>query len=136
MISLRDQVHADPRCAAALAARDCNELARLMSVGRTRATTREIGTGTILEVLGLEVGNVLLDLIGSEPIYRHVKPLIDQGRLLIGSPLAQETVRSLVPAVLTSAQAEALCALGLEPSPYTALELAEALFYPDGSEKP
>lgn len=135
MTSLRDQVHADVRCTAALAARDCTELARLMSVGRTRANTREIGNGTILEVLGLDTGNVVLDLINADPIYRHVKPLIDQGRLLIGSPLAQLTVQSLAPAILTQPQADALCALGLEAFPYTAQELAEALFNADGSEK-
>eukprot|EP01034_Spumella_vulgaris_P041665 gene41665-51629_t len=132
--SLRDQVHADQRCAAALTAKDCAELARLMSVGRVRANSREIGNGTILEVLGLATGNEVLDLINSNADYRHVKPLIEQGRLLIGSPLAQITVQALVPAVLTQAQADALCALGLEPHPYTAQELAEALFTPDGTE--
>jgi hypothetical protein len=135
MTSLRDHVHADQRCAAALAAKDCAELARLMSVARVRANSREIGNGTILEVLGLATGNVVLDLINGNADYRHVKPLIEQGRLLIGSPLAQTTVQSLVPAVLTQAQADALCALGLEPHPYTAQELAEALFNPDGTEK-
>lgn len=135
MTSLRDQVHAEPRCAAALAAKDCAELARLMSVGRGRANRREIGNGTILEVLGLEVGNVVLDLINGVGDYRHVKPLIDQGRLLIGSPLAQTTVQSLVPNALTQAQADALCALGQEPNPYTAQDIAEALFNPDGTEK-
>lgn len=135
MTSLRDQVHADPRCVAALTAKDCTELARLMSVGRVRANTREIGNGTILEVLGLGTGNQVLDLINGNADYRYVKPLIEQGRLLIGSPLAQDTVQSLVPAVLTQQQADALCALGLEPHPYTAQDLAEALFNPDGTEK-
>lgn len=135
MTSLRDLVHANPQCADALAAKDCDELARLMSVGRVRANSREIGNGTILEVLGLATGNVVLDLINGNADYRHVKPLIEQGRLLIGSPLAQATVQSLVPAVLTQTQADALCALGLAPYPYTAQELAAALFNADGTEK-
>jgi hypothetical protein len=135
MTTLRDQVHADPRCAAALTARDCEELARIMSEGRTRSNAREIGNGTILEVLGLDAGNALLDVINTDAKFRYVKPLVEQGRLLIGSPLVQATLQTMAPALLTQAQADALCTLGLEPHPYAPQELAEALFNADGSQK-
>lgn len=134
-MSLRDEILANPVCADALAARNCEELARIMSVGRTRANTREIGNGSILETLGIAAGNALLDVINSDATFRYVKPLVNQGRLLIGAPLVQATVQSLASAVLTQEQANALCALGHEPNPYTAQDVAEAVFNPDGSLK-
>ncbi len=134
-MTLRDEVHNNPDCAEALAAKDCEELARVMSIGRTRPRTREIGNGTILEVLGLSAGNSFLDVINGNTNFRHVKPLIEQGRLLIGSALVQATIKSMVPAVITQAQSDALCALGVEPNPYSILEIADAVFNPDGTEK-
>jgi hypothetical protein len=133
--ALRAAVHANPSCAEALAAKDCDALAGIMSVGRKRASNREIGNGTVLEVLGIVAGNALLDELNSNQNYRHVKPLLEQGRLLIGTPLVQATVRSFVPTTLTQAQADALCALGLEDDPYSATDMHEALFNPDGTQK-
>lgn len=134
-MSLRDDILADPACAAAYAARDCVELARIRSIGRARRNDREVGNGTILEVLGLAAGNAFLDVINGDSNFRHVKPLVEQGRLTIGSPLAQATVQSLVPTVLTKEQADAMCALGMSPDPLTALEVAAELFNDDGSPR-
>lgn len=134
-MSLRDDILADPACATALAARDCVEMARIRSIGRTRANTREIGNGTILEVLGIASGNALLDVINGNADFRYVKPLVEQGRLLIGSALVQATVQSMVPTVLTQGQGDALCALGKEPDPLTAHDVAEAVFNADGTLK-
>jgi hypothetical protein len=65
-----------------------------------------------------------------------VKPLVAQGRLLIGSALVQATLQSLVAgAVLTQAEADKLSDLGKEPNPYTPQEIAEAVFNEDGSVK-
>lgn len=134
-MALREEIRANGACTAAIAAKDCGAIAEIMSVGRKRSNGREIGNGTILEVLGLEAGNALLDVINGNPNFRHVKPLVEQGRLLIGSPLVQATIASLVGSVLTAPQAAALCALGFDPAPLTALEVAQALFNDDGSEK-
>jgi hypothetical protein len=137
-MGLREDILANPDCAAAVAARDCAALAALMSAGRTKPNTREIGNGTILETLGIEAGNQLLDVLlsgAADSPYRHVKPLIEQGRLLIGSLLVQATIQSFVPATLAQEQANALCALGLEPDPLTAQDVADALFNADGSLK-
>lgn len=112
---------------ALLASQDFDAIAAALSVGRKKRNTREIGNGTILEVLGLAAGNALLDVINNVPDFRHVKPLVEQGRLQIGSPLVQATVQSLVPAVLTQAQAEALCALGFDPDPVTAQQVSDAM---------
>lgn len=119
--------------AALLASRDFEAIAAAVSIGRTKQSAREIGNGTILEVLGLTVGNALLDVINTVPDFRYVKPLVEQGRLTVGSALVQATVQSLVPmGVLTQPQADTLCALGFDPDPVTALQVNQALVSDDG----
>ncbi|MFC5548190.1 hypothetical protein [Massilia aerilata] len=120
----------------ALARKDCAALAALLSVGRTHPSATEVGNGTILATIGIDAGNSLLDHIGSDPSMRHVKPLLEQGRLKVGSPVAQGAIRAFATAnVITQSQADALCALGVEPDPLTAQDVADALFNPDGTEK-
>jgi hypothetical protein len=119
------QTKCDP---ALIASRDFDAIAAAVSVGRVKPSTREIGNGTILEVLGLSVGNALLDVVNTVSDFRYVKPLVEQGRLTIGSPLVQSTVQSLVPmGVLTQAQADALCALGFDADHVTAARVANAM---------
>ena len=55
----------------------------------------EVGVGTILETLGLASGNALLDAIKSTPNFRHVWPLIEQGRLRLDSPVTQGALDQL-----------------------------------------
>lgn len=134
--ALRAVARANPACAVPLAAKDCAALALLLSVDRTRQSATEIGYGTILEVIGIAAGNQLIDFIKGNPELRHVVPLLEQGRLRIGSPVTQEAVQSFVgAAAVTQANADKLCALGGEPAPLTPLEVADALYNPDGSEK-
>lgn len=134
--ALRAAARANPFCAAPLAAKDCGTLALFLSAGRTRASATEIGYGTILEVIGIAAGNQLIDFIKGNPDLRHVVPLLEQGRLRIGSPVAQAAVQSFVDAgVVSQADADTLCALGREPAPLTVAEVAEAFFHPDGTEK-
>ena len=56
----------------------------------------EIGAGGILATLGLERGNALLDAIQSTPGFRHVWPMIEQGRLDLSSPLVELGLDALV----------------------------------------
>lgn len=132
---LRSRAHADPACAAALAVRDCAALAEILSAGRTCGNDREIGYGTILETIGIAAGNLLIDHIEAAPDMRHVVPLLVQGRLRIGSALVQATLRSLGADAVTAADAEALCALGQQPDPYTAQQVGLALFHPELTEE-
>ena len=83
-------------------------IADAISVNRKKTVPTEVGNGTILEVLGLSVGNALLDVINTVPDFRHVKPLVEQGRLRLDSPLTIQALQSLVPSVLTETQAQAL----------------------------
>lgn len=119
---------------ALLASRDFDAIAAAVSIGRTKQSAREIGNGTILEVLGLTVGNALLDVINTVPDFRYVKPLVEQGRLTVGSPLVQATVQALVPmGVLTQLEADALCAQGFDLDPVTAAQVNQALVSDDGT---
>ena len=132
-MTLLEEIQA--KCDAALiASRDYDAIAAAVNVGRTKPNTREIGNGTILEVLGLATGNSLLDVINTVPDFRYVKPLVEQGRLTVGSPLVQSTVQALVPmGVLKQAEADALCALGFDADPVTALQVNQALVSDDGT---
>lgn len=118
-----------------LAARNDVAIAGILSAGRTRAAVREIGNGTVLEVLGIEVGNLLLDELSNNSIYRHVKPLLDQGRLRIDSPLVQATLQGFAAGgapILSQAQADALCALGKTADPIHFNVVSNALNIAEG----
>jgi hypothetical protein len=137
-VGLREDILANPDCATSVTAKDCQSIAVTMSIGRVRPNAVEIGNGTILQVLGIATGNALLDILMSSAVdspFRHVKPLLEQGRLLIGTPLVQETLSTFVPSVISQIQCDALCALGKEPDPYTTQDIAQALFNDDGSAK-
>lgn len=134
--ALRQAARSRADCASALAARDCLALAELLSAGRTCGNDREVGYGTIIEAIGIAAGNQLIDFIQAQPDMRHVRPLLEQGRLRIGSALVQASLQAFVGAgAVTRENADALCAVGLQPDPFTARQVAEALFHEDGSEK-
>lgn len=132
-MTLLEEIQA--KCSAALiASRDFDGISAGVNAGRVKPSTREIGNGTILEVLGLATGNALLDVINTVPDFRYVKPLVEQGRLVASAPLVQATVQSLVPmGVLTQAEADALCAQGFDPDPVTAAQVNQALVSDDGT---
>ena len=110
-----------------LANRDDGAIATLVSVGRTKASGKEIGAGTILETIGFAGGNAFLDVIDNVADFRHVKRLVQDGRLIISSPLVMGTIASMVPTVLSEESAAALLALAVVPDPVSASQIAHAL---------
>jgi hypothetical protein len=111
-----------------IAAKEHGQIAALVSAGRTRPSTREIGNGTILETIGLTHGNAMLDVIYTDPAFRHVKPLLEQGRLIIGSPLVVQTIHGMVAGgVIPSAAGNALLSLTTEPAPVSVQEVIKAM---------
>lgn len=124
-MTLRDDILA--KCPELIASRDEAAISRVLSAGRKRPSHVEIGNGTVLETLGIASANAFLDVVSGTLDFRYVKPLLDQGRLKIGSTLVQATVKSMVPAVLTQAQADALCALGFEDDIVSPADIAQAL---------
>lgn len=111
-----------------IASKEHGAIAALVSVGRTRPVTTEIGNGTILETIGLTSGGALLDAIHATPSLKYVLPLLDQGRLKVGSALVQGAIDTFVSAaVITSGEGAALKALGKEPNPVSVQQVIEAL---------
>lgn len=110
-----------------IASRQHGEIAAKVSEGRTKPSTREIGNGTILETIGLQYGNAMLDVINAKPDFRHVKPLLEQGRLIVGSQLVVQTIQSMVPLIYPQAVADLLLALTVESSPVSVQDVVQAM---------
>lgn len=127
MTTLLDEIQA--KCPPELIAdRQYRAIAALVSTGRTRAVETAVGNGTIIEVLGLETANNFLDAINTMPAFRHVKPLVQDGRLLVGSPVVAASMGAFVGgSILTQAQADALLALGRKPNPVSPQQVMHAM---------
>ena len=124
---IRDAIAASPELQALAAVRNDLAIATVLSVGRTRLVPTEVGVGTILEVLGLTLGNTLIDTINGAHQFRHIKPLLEQGRLRLDAALVQATIQGLVPSVLTQEQADALASLARVPDPIGVNAVSAAL---------
>lgn len=118
-----------------VASRNDVAIAAALSVGRTRLVPTEIGNGLVLATVGLEVGNALLDALNTLPDYRYVKPLLEQGRLDISTPLARGGLDALVGNIagFTQARADALKALAERPDPVSDLDVRKALWDENGN---
>lgn len=122
---------------ALLATRDHHAIAAAVSNGRTRPTNREIGNGLVIETVGLDVGNKILDAVAAAPEMRHVRPLLEQGRLSSSSPLMAQWLSGLAAGGTIPAEAaEALIALGCEPAPVTEEDVRRACWSDAGEWLP
>lgn len=91
-----------------------------------------IGKGGILSVLGFQLGNEVLDFIESEPLYRHVKHLLIDGRLDLGEPLTEIALQSLIggnfpSGTITAQQINTLIAMGEVPLKLEVMKISTAL---------
>lgn len=94
----------------------------------------EIGAGGILATLGLERGNALLDAIQSTPGFRHVWPMIEQGRLDLSSLLVELGLDALVQSeVISSSEMQQLLSLCLRPIEVSEDDVKQAIWNDDGS---
>lgn len=132
---IRAAIAADPALQAL--APDSQAIADVLSVGRTRWKHTDIGVGTIIEVLGLAAANPVLDALYASPDYRHVKPLLDQGRLRLDVVAQAGMLQPLVTGgLLTQAQLDALIARAKEPAPVDEYAVRVAIHYnADGTRK-
>lgn len=128
---IRAAISADPALQALVP--DTQAIADALSVGRTRYVETQIGVGTIIEVLGFATANAVLDVIYSAPDYRHVKPLLDQGRLHLDSPFVRGALQAMVPALLTQEQRDALVARAAVSDPVNEYDVRMAIYNDDGS---
>ena len=131
-MALRDEILSRPDCADALAARDCGELARILSIGRTKLIERNVGYGTVMEALGAENGAAFLDGLTavaatSSPVKWALK-LLDRGELNIGAEATRGQLDALAAGgVMPQAVAEALKNLAVVPDEITATQVQTAL---------
>lgn len=103
-------------------------IAALVSEGRTEPSGLQVGKGTILEVLGFDAGNAFLDVIDAEPMFRHVRHLLENGWLVASSPLVMGMIQGMVTnGVLEQAEADRLLALGVRPAPVSADDVIRAM---------
>lgn len=117
-MTLRDEIIS--KCSPdLLALHDTNAIANVINSGRVKPNK-------------IEIGNALLDIIYTDSNFRHVKPLVEQGRLTIGSPLVQGTIQSMVGAVLTQEQANMLCSIGMDLDPIDELEIRKVCWSDNG----
>ena len=131
---IRAALAADPALQALVP--DSQAIADALSAGRTRWKHTEIGVGTIIEVLGLAAANPVLDALYASPDYRHVKPLLDQGRLRLDTVAQAGMLQPLVTGgLLTQAQLDALIARAKEPAPVAEYDVRVAIYNDDGSMK-
>ena len=129
---IRAAIAADPALQALVP--DTQAIAAALSVGRTRYVETQIGVGTIIEVLGLAAANPVLDALYAAPDYRHVKPLLDQGRLRLDVVAQAGMLQPLVTGgLLTQAQLDALVARAKEPAPVDEYAVRVAIYNDDGS---
>lgn len=117
-----------------LASRDTQAIADALNEDRVRPTMTEIGNGLVLQTLGLEKGNAVLDIVAGDPLLRHVRPLLEQGRLVVTSNLVVEWFDGLVAAeVVTRQEADAVLALGFEPDPVSEYDVRRACWSDEGT---
>lgn len=129
---IRSAISADPALQALVP--DTQAIADALSVGRTRWKHTDIGVGTIIEVLGLAAANPVLDALYASPDYRHVKPLLDQGRLRLDVVAQAGMLQPLVTGgLLTEAQLDSLIARAKEPAPVDEYQVRVAIYNDDGS---
>jgi hypothetical protein len=130
------RIATDSVLAAAYQARNLDALAALLSVGRTRFNDATIGNGIILDVLGMEKGTAVLDMIHSTPAYKYVITLLDQGRAEPRTKAFQGALATLVAGqAITQDEAGRLMATAQEPDPVTRMDVMDALFNDDGTNK-
>ena len=115
-MALIDDIRALP--SEVLATKDVATIAAALPVP-VKLVPYEFGVGTILVIAGLEVGNTVIDAIIANTEFRHVVPLMNDGRLDASLPLVRDTFDTIVASNIgfTVAHANALKALAEQPNP-------------------
>lgn len=134
-MDLRDQVLADPACAEAYAVRDCHELARLCSIGRTKtvlvsladvqAKLQETGAWWAIKAIAADAAHpanaaavAVVDVAGAR--YQNLDTTL---------PIVADMFGALVAAgAMPQDVMDAIMAMGTVPDPCTQREVAMALY--------
>ena len=109
------------------------QIAAILSVGRVTTAYTEIGNGLILATIGLASGNTLLDYLATDATFRHVRPLLEQGRLDVSSALVRGALDQFAAGgVITQTEADVLKALAETPNPIHYNAVSDALNIAEG----
>lgn len=129
---IRAEIESDPELQALLPYTAA--IAANLTGRETQKVKTEIGIGLILETIGLEAGNALLDAIKATPDFRHVYPLLEQGRLDLSSPLVEMALTGFVQAgVISTSDMNALIGLCMKPVEVSETLVKQAIWHDDGS---
>lgn len=142
MSSLLDQINADPAGPAAYEARDCHELARICSIGRTRIV--KIPIASIQDVLhssgawwdieavadnmahpAQKAARAVIDVAGAR--YDNIDTTIPRVGQMLGALVATGVMAQFV--------LDKIMAMAVAPDPLSAADMAEALYNRDGTPK-
>ena len=103
-----------------------------ISGGAAKAASGQMTMMTSAKPEAYAAANAVLDVIDNAPDYRHVKQLVENGWLDIGSALARQSIDALVPAIITQEQADAIKALGEVSTPVDEFEVRKICWSDDG----
>ena len=113
---------------------DTFALAAALSVGRTKPSKYPIGNGDVIETIGLDAANVLLDAVNATSSYRYVVHLLTDGKLDSSSALFVQAIGLLVAGgVLSQENGDKLIALGKTADVVDEYDVRCAIFNDDGS---
>ena len=123
-----------------IASRDYAVIASTLSIGRRKVVARTGGIGLVLELLGPDVGSVLLDTLqtmtASVPSLKWAWYLIERGELDFGSAATRGMIDSLVTGGAMDINiGNALKAAAEIPDPVGADQVEIAMKNSDGSDK-
>lgn len=112
------------------------EIAAVLSVGRTRLRSHEIGIGTILAVMSPNGGaflNALEAMGASDPNIKWLLKLIERGTFDVGLAASRSQMQAYAQAIPELAPAiSALLQLGVEPDPIHYNAVSDALNVAEG----
>ena len=126
-------------------------IAEILSEGRTRIVSREIGDGAVAIALGIPGGPVFLyqlelaaetvpgasatdEQIAQHAIARQAWRSLQKAALDIGNPVVRSAIDAMVGTLLTAEQASAVKALAEIPDPVTVADVSLAMRGPWGDE--
>ena len=132
-MSLKDEILARPDCADAVAARDLDAIAAIMSAGRVAMQPRFVTARTVLAECGM-LGASILDRLeaaaaANSAVKWAVRFLGQDSGINVGDPATRYMIDELASVdALTAPQASALKNLALLPAPVSRLDVEMALF--------
>lgn len=114
--------------------RNDTEITRILSIGRKTLAKRNIEKGDILDAIGLDAGNALLDAFDANPAFRHVKPELERGALDVSRPLLRSSLDAMAGVVtgFNQEHADTIKALAEVATPLQLIEVSRVLNTAEG----